>query len=329
MFLAIVVFSTIWGCSIAGKPAKECVFNGTVTGLDDNCTRITGNLVFGGSDPIATLYSKMAYVEEVNGCVQVSGTTYPRLDFFARLRTVVCTNTSFPVDFMVANNSALERLGMPYLRVTRLGLTFNPKLCITTEEGGRYTNVQRGQNDSFVLCQGRAGALKECNSTMNGINGGLTDGCELITGHLYIERTNNANITDKLQYVKEVYGRVYIRSTNLNTLSMPLLEKVYASDPMATATLEPTFSVSGNTNFTKLQVPKVNFMAKSDQAFLTSDVSYVMDQDLCNQLSPYGQVVSNGTVCVAKNTPRHNQWSSIILALGISMSPQHIKGPVH
>lgn len=313
MLIALLVFATICGSSSAGKPAKECLFNGTIAGLEDNCTRITGNLMLSGSDPIATLYSKLAYVEEINGCVQVIGTTYSRLDFFARLRTVVCTNTSVPVDFMIANNSALERLGMPVLRVSRLGLTFNLKLCITSEEGARFTNVQRGLNDTFLICQGRNGTLRECNSTSNGMNGGLADNCELITGNLYIEGTNNANISDKLQFVKEIYGRVYIRSTNLNSLLIPLLEKVYASEPTATATLDPTFSVSGNSNFTKLQTPKVNFMAKNEMAFLTTDAAYVMDQDLCNQLSPYGQVVSNGTVCVAKHTAGRNQWSSIIL----------------
>ncbi|KAF1749008.1 hypothetical protein GCK72_025475 [Caenorhabditis remanei] len=276
--------------------------------------------MFTGSDAINTLYSKLAYVEEINGCVQVSGTSYTRLDFFARLRTVVCTNSSLSVDFMVANNSALERLAMPVLRVSRLGLTFNPKLCITSEEGARYTNVQRGAADNFAICQGRAGVLKECNSTQNGMNAGLPDGCELIVGNLYVEGTNNQNITDKLQYVKEVYGRVYIRSTNLNTLAIPLLEKVYASEPIASATLEPTILVASNTNFTKLQVPKINFMAKNELAFMTSDMSYVMDQDLCNQLSPYGNVMSNGTVCVAKHTSDPKLWSSIIASLAIYLS---------
>ncbi|CAL2051696.1 unnamed protein product [Caenorhabditis brenneri] len=309
----LLILATFWGTSLSGKTAKECIFNGTLSTLDDNCTRITGSLMFAGSDDIKTLYSKLAYVEEVNGCVQVSGTSYPRLDFFARLRTVVCTNTSYPVDFMVSNNSALERLAMPVLRVSRLGLTFNPKLCITSEEAARYTNVQRGAADNFTICQGRAGALKECNSTSNGISGGLPDGCELIVGNLYIEGTSNMNITDKLQYVKEVYGRIYIRSTNLSTLSIPLLEKVYASEPTASATLDPNILVASNTNFTKLQLPKINFMAKNDLSFMTSDTSYVMDQDLCNQLSPYGKVMSNGTVCVAKHTPAPKTFAAATL----------------
>ncbi|CAA91021.1 Receptor L-domain domain-containing protein [Caenorhabditis elegans] len=285
------------GSVFAGRAAKDCIFNGTFTGLDDNCTRISGSILFGGSDAINTLYAKLAYVEEVNGCIQVTGTSYTRLDFFARLRSVTCTNTTLSVDFMVSNNSALERLGMPVLRVNRLGLTFNPKLCITTEESSRYTNVQRGAADNFTACQGRAGVLKECSSTPNGVNGGLPDDCELITGNLYVDGASNANITTKLQYVKEVYGRVYIRSTTLSNLTIPLLEKVYASEPTASTTLDPTINVASNMNFTKLSVPKINFMAKNDLSFLTSDASYVMDQDLCNQLSPFGNVMSNGTVC--------------------------------
>uniref|UniRef100_A0A8R1HWI7 Receptor L-domain domain-containing protein n=2 Tax=Caenorhabditis japonica TaxID=281687 RepID=A0A8R1HWI7_CAEJA len=293
----LVLLAALFEGVLAGKAIKDCVFNGTMATMEDNCTRITGSLTFTGSDDIKVLYSKLAYVEEINGCVQVVGSGYIRLDFFARLRSVVCGNSSYTVDFAVANNSALERLGMPVLKVNRLGLTGNPKLCITSEEATRYTNVQRGSADNFTLCQGRAGVLKECNSTQNGFNGGLADGCELITGNLYIDGQNNANISNKLQFVKEVYGRVYIRATTLNNLTIPLLEKVYASESTTSTLLDPTILVDNNNNFTSLDVPKINFMAKNDYSFVTNDDSYVMNQDLCNRLSPFGKVMSNETVC--------------------------------
>ncbi|CAI2358125.1 unnamed protein product [Caenorhabditis sp. 36 PRJEB53466] len=311
----VILGALLCGSAFAGKTTKDCVFNGTISALDDNCTRITGSLTFSGADDIKTLYSKLAYVEEVNGCIQVTGTSYVRLDFFARLRSLSCSNTSVTSDFMIANNSALERLGMPVLKVSRLGLTFNPKLCITNEEAARYTNVQRGAADNFTICQGRAGVLKECNSTMNDVNGGLPDDCELITGNLYIEGQNNANISAKLQYVKEVYGRIYVRSTSLSNLSIPLLEKVYGSESTSSTSFDPNILLSSNTNFTKLDVPKINFMAMNDLSFMTYDASYVMDQDLCNRLSPYGNVMSNGTVCVpTKKSPEIGVWLSIAVS---------------
>lgn len=106
-------------------------------------------------------------------------------------------------------------------------------LQLVRVERVRFTLFLKIFTSSHSPTKKSSGVLKECSSTPNGVNGGLPDDCELITGNLYVDGASNANITTKLQYVKEVYGRVYIRSTTLSNLTIPLLEKVYASEPTA------------------------------------------------------------------------------------------------
>ncbi|CAI5455715.1 unnamed protein product [Caenorhabditis angaria] len=303
MFWLGVTYAFFWlgGLSEAGKTTKDCQWNGTVSALDTNCTNINApsGLILNGTDDIKVLYKQFAHVTTVTGCIQISGTTYARFDFFARLRTINCSNSSFTVDFMASNNSMLERLGMPMVQISRLGLTFNPKLCITQSEAVRFTNVQRGQSDNITICQGVSGNLKECSSTINSANAGLEDNCEIITENLYVDGVNNANISQKLQYIKEVNGRIYVRATTLTNLTIPMLQKVYGAESSYNTVNDATIYVVGNSNFTTLDVPKVDFMAQNDYSFLTADASYKMDQSLCNRLSPFGSVQSNGTVCVS------------------------------
>ncbi|CAB3400441.1 unnamed protein product [Caenorhabditis bovis] len=194
-FVCILVSATIIE---GGVPSKNCIYNGTLNALEENCTTITGNVIIKSTDVPTVLYNKFVHTVAIDGCVQIEGTQLQGLDMFARLLTVKCVNSSFAVDFYIGNNTQLERLGMPVLTVDRLGLTSNPKLCLTHEEMIRHKNIQRAFTDNILTCQGKSGEVKECNSTASSANAGLIDGCEIVLGDLYIEGMDNADISNKL-----------------------------------------------------------------------------------------------------------------------------------
>ncbi|CAI5444956.1 unnamed protein product [Caenorhabditis angaria] len=283
---------------ITPSSSEKCtISNQNISEIDDNCEIINGNVVLDEKSDEKTVelfIKKLSQVRQIFGSVVVTNTSFVKLDFLPKLRSIVYTPVTKQYSLArqhalyIVNNKFLESMNLPNIEIAMndvfptdmnffgTSIYDNPVLCFDFQTLMKFYKFPRFFISPKTLCDPQIleetkmyTKYTDANSTkvfcyMEYFNYSMPLGCQILEKPLVVDEsddgTNNLFVfQEAIKTVEIILGPIFITdstATNLNFSSLELLNNMYFDYEPVTSLQNSVIFLKNNTKLLMLSFPK-------------------------------------------------------------------------